>query len=406
MRQDYSSSHGISLPTDQFDCSRTLAHMVLYPHDDAMVKLVGEGQYVRWMDDQNMAVASKAEGLRVLKAVGESLGRLHLTPNSQKSKVLTLKQARRHYHLDLNEMLDKAEALAKKSDSSKSAMLQFQSKVKGIWRKAKLHDGDGEFGKILKRLYGLAGLARLDMFRNRSAADILADPSMVERVAGYYRRTGPIDEYLDFVKSLLDNPEQVYPDVNIALVESLLRIEAEKSNLVQLREFTKSLIRRSHDWPGRDNCAAVGALLVLRFGDTRLRRALTQIFADKKQDEPRQLVRASAIVYASASPTDYVEVRKVAGSILRNHLSTLVLLIEEIRKYKVVPDRYKNRLNPSYDRVARTDFVDMRVILIARLLLLSSKPAVRSWVSDWRNQMRKSSISEYDRRLLLRLVRL
>jgi hypothetical protein len=53
-QQDFSSSHGISLPTDQFDWSRTLAHKVLFPHDDAMVSEVGEANYVRWMDDQNM----------------------------------------------------------------------------------------------------------------------------------------------------------------------------------------------------------------------------------------------------------------------------------------------------------------------------------------------------------------
>ncbi len=66
IRQEYAGSHGISLPTDEFDCSRTLAHMVLFPHDDEMVKLVGEENYVRWMDDQNMGVGSRAEGLMVL----------------------------------------------------------------------------------------------------------------------------------------------------------------------------------------------------------------------------------------------------------------------------------------------------------------------------------------------------
>lgn len=34
IKQDYSRSHGISLPVDEFDCSRTLAHMVLFTHDD------------------------------------------------------------------------------------------------------------------------------------------------------------------------------------------------------------------------------------------------------------------------------------------------------------------------------------------------------------------------------------
>jgi hypothetical protein len=105
----------------KFDCSRTLAHMVLYPHDDAMAARVGESQYVRWMDDQNMAVPTKADGLLVLAEVGRSLGRLHLTPNSQKSKVLGLAEFRRHYHLDLNAMLDEAEILSRAADPTKTA---------------------------------------------------------------------------------------------------------------------------------------------------------------------------------------------------------------------------------------------------------------------------------------------
>ena len=152
IRQDYSSSHGISLPTDEFDCSRTLAHMVLFPHDDAMIRLVGEDRYVRWMDDQNMAVKTKAEGLNVLKEVGRSLARLHLTPNSQKSNVLSLEAARRHYHLDLNRMLDVAETLSRKATSSKTARIRFQRKVRAIWKAAKPHEEVGEFGKILTPL--------------------------------------------------------------------------------------------------------------------------------------------------------------------------------------------------------------------------------------------------------------
>jgi hypothetical protein len=39
--------------------SRTLAHMILFPHDDRMVKLVGENAYIKWMDDQYIGVQSR-----------------------------------------------------------------------------------------------------------------------------------------------------------------------------------------------------------------------------------------------------------------------------------------------------------------------------------------------------------
>lgn len=404
MRQDYSPSHGISLPTDEFDCSRTLAHMVLFPHDDAMVRLVGEHRYVRWMDDQNMAVDSKSEGLKVLGAAGRSLARLHLTPNGQKSKVLTLAEARRHYHLDLNKMLDEAEDLYR-SASSATAKKRFASKVRGVWRKARAHEGVGEFSKILKRLYRLAGLAELPFLRSRSALDILADPSLVERVADYYRCTGGVADYLDFVEALFRNPEQVYPDVNVALAESLMRIEPGTGDISRLRSLTRSLMQQALKLPGDEIVVATSTLLVLRFGDASLRRVLRRFFKDAKRSSKPSIARSAAIVYASAGVAAFSEVKECAGLLLRNHLSSLVRLINEIREYEIVPKRYSSRMGLSSDSVAGIKFVDMRVVLTARLLLLNERSAVRQWVKDWRDKILKDGISEYDRRMLRRLVR-
>ena len=406
IRQDYSSSHGISLPTDEFDCSRTLAHLVLFSHDDAMVQLVGEGSYVRWMDDQNMAVSSKAEGLRVLNAAGRSLARLHLTPNSQKSKVLTLIEARRHYHLDLNKLLDEAEALGGKAPSSTAALNRFRSKVKGVWRKARKHEGVGEFGKILKRLYLLAGLAGVDLFRSRAQQDILTDPAMSSRVANYYRCTGTVDQYLDFVEELFSNPEQIHADVNVSLTESLLRIEPEKTDLARLRRLSKALVRQQKAFPGSEDCAAIATLLLLRFGNAALRLTLKQCIENKKQRRPRQVVRAAAVIFSSHDEAAFEEVRAVASATLRNHLSTVVLLVDEIQNYEEIPVRYKNRLQLGTDSVAGRKFVDMRVILSARLLRLNEKPQARQWVRDWLAKVLGDDISAYDRRLLRRLVKI
>jgi hypothetical protein len=405
IRQDYSSSHGISLPTDEFDCSRTLAHMVLFPHDDAMVRLVGNDHYVRWMDDQNMAVKTKAQGLNVLKEVGRSLARLHLTPNGQKSNVLSLTDAKRHYHLDLNRMLDEAEALANKATSTKTAKFRFQRSVRAIWGVAEAHEGVGEFGKVLKRLYRLAGLAGLPIFRSRAAADIIKDPSLVGRIADYYRCTGTVAEYTDFVLELMENPEQTYPDVNVALTESLLRLEPERDGLARLRRLTRSLVLARRDIPGHEDCATAATLLALRFGDAPTRRLLKRCFEDRKPMRPAPLARAAAFVYASSSVAAFEEVREVACTTLRNHLSSLVRLIREIQRYKSVPPRYTQRLNPSADSVAGISFLDMRAILTVRLLLLSPEIAVRTWVMNWRKKVLASPLSHYDCRMIRRLVR-
>ena len=174
IRHDYAGSHAISLPVDEFDCSRTLAHLSLFSHDDAMVGLVGEDNYVRWMDDQNFGVSSTETGLQVLSEVGRSLARLHLSPNAKKSRILTLTDARRHFHLDLNEMLDNANAAAKVAKTRRQRQ-NLSSQLRRIWSRARPFEGQGEFDKVLKRLYTLAGAAKLRFLRHRALKDVLAN---------------------------------------------------------------------------------------------------------------------------------------------------------------------------------------------------------------------------------------
>ncbi|MGI8958787.1 MAG: hypothetical protein ACR2IV_03295 [Bryobacteraceae bacterium] len=330
--------------------------------------------------------------------------RLHLSPNNQKSRILRLDEARRHYHLDLNGMLDDAESLAAKASNSKAARLRFQRRVRLIWKKAQPHEGIGEFSKVLKRVYRLAGLAQSPLLRGRAGPDILSDPSLVGRIADYYRCTGAVNEYLDFVEFLMENPEQIYPDVNVQLTESLLRLEPEAADLERLRQLTVSIIRIDRRMPGSEDCATAATLLVLRYGDARTRRLLKRLIEDPKQSAPRHVVRAAAFVYASESVDAYQEISEVASRTLRNHLSTLVRLIAAIRDYKEVPERYRNRLNVSSDSVAGVKFVDMRVILTARLLLLSQNKMVRHWVTHRCKGMLGEAITDYDRALLRRLI--
>ena len=110
IRSTYCDSPGIGLPIDEFECSRTIANLILFPHDRRMVKLVGREAYVRWMDDHVIGVNSEAQGLRVLAAMQDSLASLYLTPNAKKSLVLSLAEAKIHFHLDTNADLDGLES--------------------------------------------------------------------------------------------------------------------------------------------------------------------------------------------------------------------------------------------------------------------------------------------------------
>jgi hypothetical protein len=327
IRQDYSGSHGISLPVDEFDCSRTLAHMVLFSHDETMVRLVGESAYVRWMDDQVIGVQSRAEGLHVLSVVSKSLGRLHLTPNSKKSRILSLSEARRHFHLDLNALLDRAEKIA----SSKSSRTAMNSKLRPflhqIWVKAQPHEGIGEYGKVLKRLYRLAGTANARFLRRRALKDVLLDPSLAERVCDYMRSSGSEAEYLKFVMSLMNSDEQVYADVNVAATEAFLRLEASGAVARQIRSLAVTFLRGKFVVPGLDECMTIAPLLILRFGDRRS-LALLETFLQGQEIASPLALRSCAIVMASYGGEEFSIVRRAAGRLLRNPLASVVLLIK------------------------------------------------------------------------------
>jgi hypothetical protein len=403
IRQDYASSHAISLPVDEFDCSRTLAHMTLFSHDSAMVDLVGEDNYVRWMDDQNFGVPSRAAGLRVLSEVGKSLAKLHLSPNTKKSTILSLTEARRHFHLDLNDMLDRAEAAAKAVRTQRDRARLAQD-LRRIWARAQGHDGLGEFEKILRRLYRLAGVARARFLRRRASSDLLKNPGLADRVGDYIRASGTPLEYINFSAAVASHPEQVYPDVDLALTEGLLRLEGDRFVSAQLRASAAALLSGRSVPSKLQMSRMLAPLLLLRFGDRRSLPPLRRSFDDEKSSPPLPLLRSSAIVYASYGIPEFQAVRRAAAKLMRNELATAVKLIERIRRYNNVPIRYKSRLKPRFDSVSATLYVDVRSLVTVRLLKLSASAAVARWVSDWKISVLTKPISAYDKALVRRLL--
>ena len=401
IRDQYTQSPRIGLPVDEFDCSRNLAHIVLFPHDARMVEIVGEHAYVRWMDDQNIGVKSRANGLRALAEVGQSLSRQHLTANASKSQILSLAEARRYFHFDINRLLDAAEKLPVKAKAHRRVL---QREINRIWRKAKRHDGKGHWDKILKRIYRLAALARSRVLRARVMNDILRYPSLTRRVADYMRYSGSSKEYLAFTFGVINHPEQIYANVNLTLVESLLRIEPDANRGVLLRRFASDLLRGERCMPGRKECAAVAPLLVLRFGDRRTARGLYTCFHAEMEQQQVELAKACALTYASYGGIQFEAVRKAASRLLRNPLGEIVRMIEKIKAYSDVPGRLEPRIGISFDAISGRPFVDMRGILTARLIALSSKPAVQAWLRTKRLLFLKSKITTFDKLLVKKLL--
>jgi hypothetical protein len=218
------------------------------------------------------------------------------------------------------------------------------------------------------------------------------------------RCSGTVSEYLIWVNRVMLDQEQIYPDINVTLTESLMRLEADRLQSRKIQAIAVGFLKGKINVPGAAICKALAPLLILRFGDRRSLPLLKRGFDDDTTVVSANLLRSSAIVYASYGMTEFESVRKSASRRLLNHLADVVKLVERIRKFSDVPGRYKARLNLHYDSVSQMKYVDMRALTAARLLNLGTKPKVGKWVAQWKANTLKQSISAYDRRLVRRLI--
>jgi hypothetical protein len=316
---------------------------------------------------------------------------------------LTLAQARRHFHLDLNDKLDKADAVAKLA-RTRGQRKKVAKQLKQIWRTARRFESQGEFDKVLKRIYRLAGFAKVRFLRRRAMPDVIANPGLTDRICDYMRCSGTIAEYLTWAMNLMGTAEQIYPDVNVAIVESLLRLEPSGGEAAKIRTLATSFLLGKSNVAGATECKGLAPLLILRFGDKRSLRLLKRCFTDARVADSPQILRAGALVYSSYGSIEFAAVRRASSRLLNNHLADVVRLVERIGKYPDVPARYKARVDLRYDAVAGIKFVDMRALLTVRLLHLANAKRVAKWVADWKAKSLLENISNYDRQLIARLL--
>lgn len=400
LREAFTPVQRIGLPVDPCDCSRVLAHMILFPHDERLVGLVGEDAYVRWMDDQNIGVKSRAEGLRVLGEVCDSLRRLHLTPNSGKSKILSLPDAKKHFHFVANGDLDSLEKLPHSTQRERRVL---RKAVLQAWTRAKALEGVGEWQKVLKRFYRQAARAKSKFLVRRAANDIKEFPGLVDRVADYVRYVCSADEVVTFVAGLLGDPEQVYPDVNFQLIESLLKLSPDATTAKRLCKFATAILNDATSFPGAREAKALAPILILRYGDKRNLRVLATKLERESESLAADVTRALCAVVGGGGTSGFAIVRNCASRLLRNHLSEFVKLVGRIKRFDKVPGRFKSRVELGKDSITGSEFIDMRSLLAARILGLSNHAAVKAWLAATKTKLLASGISDFDRRLVARL---
>jgi hypothetical protein len=374
--------------------------MTLFPHDERITQVVGEDAYVRWMDDQNIGVRSRAEGFRVLNSVGDSLRRLHLTANAGKSAILSLVEAKKHFHFETNRCLDTIDTMLYATHQDRKALCQA---ITTAWAAAQVLEDVGEWQKVLKRFYRYAARARSKLFVHRARGDVKVFPDLIDRVCDYIRYVSSPSDAVSFVESLLGDPEQVYPDVNYQLLESLLKIEPPSDVAKRLRELAQKILNEEINFPGLKECKVLAPLLLLRYGDKRNMRGMAGKLTREAEHLPSDVTRSLCAVVSSCGTQGFAVVERTASRLLRNHLSEFVKLVTRIREIKVVPGRFKNRIKASRDSITGAKFIDMRSILAARILGLGGHKLVHDWLLAIKTGLLSDNLSTFDRTLIHRL---
>ena len=226
---------------------------------------------------------------------------------------------------------------------------------------------------------------------------------MAIRIRDYVAATGTARQYLEFAEEVWSTPVQVYADINQALAEGLLRIEADRSEATTIRRVAGELLRGKRQFPGSEACAALAPLLILRFGDKRSLRTLRRIVGRLKEVHPA-VGKAVSVVYASYGKAEYVEVINAASKLQDNFLSDFLSMLEVARCSTSVPRRFLVLRELSFDSVSDCERVDIRKLLVLRLLRLNEHPSSARWLSDSHNVLLKKRISTFDRALLKRML--
>lgn len=396
IRDAYTSLPCIGLPVDEFDCSRCLAHIVLFPHDDRMVDLVGEAAYVRWMDDQTFGVETEAAAYRLLAEVNKSLRRIHLVPNSGKTKILSLAEAGRHFHFDLNDRLDGIDELCD-PNAPRKRWKEGRVAIRKAWTLGAARDGTGEWSKILKRFYRNAAFLRLRFLVTRSQKDILSDPALTERIMSYLRLVCPPTEFIGRAEEILADERLVYDDARRAIAEQFLRVEPENSD--DRKRLLRLAIRALRGGAGACVPPDLGALILLRFADGR---ADGTLLAFLKKHARSLDARSVGFVLASGGGKRAADVRRLAERELEGPLRRVALFVEAVDALPQLPDRIKARLALRFDPVERRRYLDMRTALITRLFSRGKncRKEVLTKVKGW-----AAHLSPFERALVTRLLR-
>jgi Reverse transcriptase (RNA-dependent DNA polymerase) len=305
----HSPNPRVGLPVDELDCSRQLAHVFLFEHDRRIADQFGEDNYVRWMDDQNIGVRTETEGRHVVNAMTRSLSSQRLTLNSGKTRFLSIDRMVVHFQLDANKRISEWDEKYKKVTTKNVEVAR--TEFVGLW--ADVCDGphvnDGNWDKILKRMYGLAVKVDSDILEDRALLDLIHNPDLDERIFAYLAKRNRYAQLYSLFSSYREAGESLFEATEVAFFESSLLLDPDGPHAKLYREHALQFAEEGVKSRSKRPLSIASAILSVYWFDGSI-DSLVELYPKKAAHRlPKEVARTWMACVAALSPDQLSKVQ-------------------------------------------------------------------------------------------------
>lgn len=379
----------VGLAVEPFDCSRVLGHVFLFSHDRNVLKAVNEGAYVRWMDDQNMGVASAVEARSLLRALSRSLSAQRLVLNSGKTKVLGPADVRRHFWLDENAELQRVEVAIKHQVGT---AVERSAAVDALWNIFRFQGRSGNWDRVAARILAAAARVRSDVVTYDDCKAMLVQaPNRAERIFEYLVARSRWADLTNLFDWWLDSGNSLYEDVEMAWFEALLVVTPPRHVRQRIRSIAVEFVRGSRRGTLLPGPRLPAVLSLYWLGDGRQFRVLETLLRSQARIDSESR-RALAAVLCAVYPLRAAEWVALAAKEPSSSVSSLVQWVTRAvaGEYFEVPKELVFVRKPW---LLQRWVYDARSWLRVELLLLAKEPRTRRAVSRQVLRMRRNPLA-------------
>jgi Reverse transcriptase (RNA-dependent DNA polymerase) len=398
---------GIGIPVDDLECSRQLAHIFLYEHDQKVSSNFGIENYVRWMDDQSFGAEDKNRARKIVSFLTRSLSSQRLTLNAGKTKFLTPTEVAKEFHLETNDEITSWEGRWKEGynycfESGSLEQKNARQELISIYRTAKFKRR-GNWGKVVKRLLGHTVALETAFFDRYLLEFLIEYPSdLAARIFETLAKRNQINKLIELFQNYSLQEESLYEDVEADFFYSLLFADVNKKNEQKIISLIKDFLCDALPNTGKPLGRSAAILCYYWFNDN-----LYDFFRlTEKWDFPvlsKEIARA-IIAINSANP---VAPDAVNATLLRfnSHISEdvgkLSQFIFAIRNGK--PISFRSFANRKSRGANKGKFYDSRAWLGLEILSHSQVICNQHWYKKQLATQAEYAITRQEKRVLKRI---